>query len=301
MSNYYVIFRGEIAEGFEVDEVKENIASILEEDEEAMEDLFSGRTLVIKRDPSLTQCQKLRDVFLAIGAVCYIRDSEGQTESEIAENGNGASTGAVEEDSLSQENSAGSAQNISAKLISSKDQLKEKLESYRYKISEFWSEVSGSVKSDAEVGGVKLLAKNKYFLSTLGASILLALVLVFSLIGERKAMPISEQNFSTIIEHIEFIEKAFTIDELRSMTKDPRDFLDYLLADPIKKMGYEFDASIEDIADTFLQGDFTNGELQKVKTYLEITAHERDKLMEHGFITEGLRIKLEAVSKEMEK
>lgn len=301
MSNYYVIFRGEVAEGFEVDEVKENIAEILEEDEEAIEDFFSGRTLVIKRDPSLSQCQKLRDVFLAIGAVCYIRDSEGQTESEIAENGNVSDTEGSETDISLQSGGLNTSQKITAKLLASKVRFLEKYESYHYKVSELWSEASDSVKSDAEVGGIKLLAKNKYFLSSIAASILLILVMIFSLTSEKKAMPINEENFSTLINHIEFIEKAFTIEELRTMTNDPRDFLDYLLADPIKKMGYEFDASIADIAESFLEDDFTNGELQKVSTYLEITAHERDKLLEHGLISERIKTKLEAVAMKMGK
>ncbi len=301
MSNYYVIFRGEVAEGFEIDEVKENIASILEEDEEAMEDLFSGRTLVIKRDPSLAQCQKLRDVFLAIGAVCYIRDSEGQTESEIAENGNEDSPDNSSEDSSTAGEPLNLQEKITTNLRESKALLKEKTESYFYIVSELWTEASTSIKSDAEIGGIKLLIKNKFFLSLLATSLALIIAIALVLSSERKAMPISKENFTAIVDHIEFIEKAFTIEELRSMTQDPKEFLDYLLADPIKKMGYEFDASIEDIADRYLEDDFTNGELQKVKTYLEITAHERNKLKEHGFISENIKMKLDAVSIKMGK
>ena len=298
MSNYYVIFRGEVAEGFEVDEVKKNLASILEEDDEAIEDLFSGRTLVIKRDPSLSQCQKLRDVFLAIGAVCHIRDSEGQAEHDISDD-HPQDSGLDEVPQPTPAETAGPG--ITEKLSTLSQQSKEKFKRYWYIISEYWKEAVESIKTDFEAGGIKNLSKNKYFISAVGIFLFLVLSLSVGLLGEKKAMPINEKNFTVIVNHIDFIEKAFTIEELRTMTEDPRDFLDYLLADPIKKMGYQFDATIENIADSFLHDEFTSGELQKVKTYLEITAHERAKLLEHGFISERLKMKLEAVSKKMGK
>jgi hypothetical protein len=114
-------------------------------------------------------------------------------------------------------------------------------------------------------------------------------------------MPATEANFDNILSHIEFIESAFTNEELESMTKNRSDFLDYVLVDPIRKMGYEFEPSIEKICNDFLDGDFSAREQEKVKIYLKITSHERAELQKHGIISDSMKDKLDEVASVLRK
>lgn len=300
--NYYVIFRGEIAEGYDANAVRQSVGDLMDEDDDTIEDLFSGRTHILKRDPDLSQCETLAEIFFSMGAVCHIRDSQGkdvQGASDHREDIPNTSE-KVEEateleviDPVIQEKlNERLAKKISFVLANSRQGLA----GSRERISSALGEVSESIKSDMEIGGMGMLMRNRFFLVLCGTALIVMLILIGLTKFDKKAMPLTEENFTIIVDHIDFIERAFTIEELEAMTKNPGDFLDYLLVDPIKKMGYEFDASIEEMADVFIASRLSPDHLQKLKNYLEITAHERNKLHELGFISETSREKLNQVA-----
>lgn len=112
-------------------------------------------------------------------------------------------------------------------------------------------------------------------------------------------MPVTEKNFTLLLNHVEFIKKAFTPEELERMRNNPDDFFDYMLVDPIEKMGYQFGASIDEIATLFLSNKFASEKLTLASSYLEILARDRNSLYTSGFISEGLKDKLEMVSNKM--
>lgn len=78
MSNtkYRVIFKGDIAKGRNLDDVKKDLASILNADTTKIEKLFSGKHIVIKRDADREICERLKNAFKRSGAICYIQKQE---------------------------------------------------------------------------------------------------------------------------------------------------------------------------------------------------------------------------------
>lgn len=71
---YRVIFKGEAAPGEDVNEVKTKVASIFKADQEKIERLFSGATIVIKKDADLETCEKVSNAIKKAGAVSYIEE-----------------------------------------------------------------------------------------------------------------------------------------------------------------------------------------------------------------------------------
>ena len=71
---YRVIFRGEIVEGKLIEDVKKQLALMLKKDAEAIEQLFSGHKLSIKKNASLKQCKNIQTVFNRAGAICIIEE-----------------------------------------------------------------------------------------------------------------------------------------------------------------------------------------------------------------------------------
>lgn len=308
MSNFYhIIFSGEVAEGFEISEVKEKLTVMLKEDSETIEKLFSGKRHIIKKDADQQKCKKIQDVLLKVGAVCYIEETEDASNQEITN-----PTEATEQTPAQSEMSdttplPGSEtkkfdtikEAIKTKLSQLLASTRSSLNIVQKKSAVLWAEGSESIKSDIEVGGIKSLVKNRYFLSSLGISCALLILLIGAFSYQRDTMPLTEKNFNQVLAHVEFIKKAFTPDELDKMRENPDDFLDYLFVDPIKKMGYQFEASIDEITTSFLSNNLPSKKMALAGSYLEVLARDRDLLFKSGYISEGVKDKLEMVSNKM--
>ena len=76
---YRVIFRGELAEGAQIDAVKEKLAAAFKKDPDSIEQLFSGEEKLIKKNAPLDACMKIRSAFQKAGAHCVI-EPEGSRE-----------------------------------------------------------------------------------------------------------------------------------------------------------------------------------------------------------------------------
>ena len=78
MSNtkYRVIFKGDIADGKTIDDVKKRLASILKAETTTIEKLFSGKYIVIKKDADRETCERLKNAFKKAGAICYLQKQE---------------------------------------------------------------------------------------------------------------------------------------------------------------------------------------------------------------------------------
>ncbi len=305
MSNRYsVLFCGDIIDGGDVTEVKEKLALLLKQDVQKIEHLFSGKTFVIKKNIDLTTSEKIQRSFNSTGALCHIKYPESATANNDQQESKETlqvveeycqNTGSSPEELKSREKFKDAFLRISA--LSGKFKLV--LNGAQKSISKLWADASESIHSDLEVDGMKMLIKNRYFLTSLAAAITISSLLIFVVSYERKSMPLSAENIDKLLNHIEFIEKAFTIEELQNMTKNRNDFLDYVLVHPIKKMGYEFEASINEIADAYLKDNFNVNQLKKVNMYLEIASHEREELFNSGIISEKTQKRLDAVSKKI--
>jgi ribosomal protein L37E len=74
MSNYQVLFSGEIAEGAQESAVRENVSRELGIDERKAGQLFSGRTVVIRSHLSQQDALEIQALFADLGALCRIKD-----------------------------------------------------------------------------------------------------------------------------------------------------------------------------------------------------------------------------------
>ncbi len=74
MANYQVLFSGDIAEDSKVDAVRMNLARELGIDERKAEQLFSGRTVVIKSQLRQEEALALQTRYAELGAVCRVKD-----------------------------------------------------------------------------------------------------------------------------------------------------------------------------------------------------------------------------------
>lgn len=300
---YSVIFSGDVVIGSAIEEVKSKLAELLKEDPHNVDKLFSGQTFVIKRNTDLPTCEKIRRAFIAAGAVCYIQEPEAQQSTDNEDDDETLEV--LDTQGKTTHADKKKAQGDWKSIVTS---LKALLDNFRHvklriltKIVNLWKDGSESIRADMEMGGVKSLIGNKFVTVPLGTFTFLFVLLTVGLTYNREVMPTTEENFDKIIKHIEFIESAFTSDELESMTKNRKDFLDYVLVNPIRKLGYEFEPSIEKICDEFLDGDFNARKQERVKIYLKITSHEREELHKHGIISDSMKKKLDEVVRALQQ
>ena len=69
---YNVEFSGQIIPGWEIDEVKANLANMLKASEEKIYTLFSGDRFVIKKNVDHQTAIKINNIFKDAGADCII-------------------------------------------------------------------------------------------------------------------------------------------------------------------------------------------------------------------------------------
>jgi ribosomal protein L32 len=76
MSQFQVLFSGQITDGASQDVVMQNLARSLRLDERKVGQLFSGRTVVVKSQLSREEAVLLQEQFSTMGAVARVKDLE---------------------------------------------------------------------------------------------------------------------------------------------------------------------------------------------------------------------------------
>jgi len=71
--NYDIVFKGKIAEGHDLSAVKQNLVKIFKSDLQKIESLFSGKTVVIKKNVELLAAQKYQVGLKKAGALVELR------------------------------------------------------------------------------------------------------------------------------------------------------------------------------------------------------------------------------------
>ncbi len=74
MSQFQVLFSGEISDGVQEEHVMKNLARSLALDERKVGQLFSGRTVVIKSQMSRNEAFALQEQFSEMGAIMRVKD-----------------------------------------------------------------------------------------------------------------------------------------------------------------------------------------------------------------------------------
>ena len=75
MEHYNIVFEGNVADGYKVDEVKENLAALYKVDVERIDRLFSKPTIVLKSKLDRDSAMKYQKAFLKAGAMCRVKPS----------------------------------------------------------------------------------------------------------------------------------------------------------------------------------------------------------------------------------
>ena len=79
-ASYNIIFRGEIAEGRDIEEVKKNLASLFKVSDEKIEQLFSKRAVNIKKNVEHATAIKYKEAIEKAGALCSVVPFSGETD-----------------------------------------------------------------------------------------------------------------------------------------------------------------------------------------------------------------------------
>ena len=70
MTNYNVVFEGAISNGYKIEDVKRNLATLFKIDETKADRLFAKQKVVLKKGLDYDSALKYRQAILKTGAVC---------------------------------------------------------------------------------------------------------------------------------------------------------------------------------------------------------------------------------------
>lgn len=74
--SYRLIFEGRIVPGREIEEVRRNLRSLFNIDDDRIERLFAGQPILIKKDVDYETALKYKDAFERAGAICRLEETE---------------------------------------------------------------------------------------------------------------------------------------------------------------------------------------------------------------------------------
>jgi len=294
-TKYNLIFSGKVKEGSQRALVQKKLALLLKKDEKTIAKLFTGTPKIIKKDADLTSCKKVQKIFSQVGVLCTIKESSGRQETEQV------NSAPPEDNQTTYENSGSNG--LDGKLTG-KDNgetgkavaVKRLLADSRRKGTERLEEARSSIQQDLETGNIAQLIKNRYFQYVIGLCVGLIVLLSTVFFYDDNSMPLNRQNLQTLSDHIVFIEQSFTIQGLAERTGSKKEYLEYLLVKPVKKTGFSFTDTLDDLVDEFLDNDLSLDEVNLGKKYLLAAASERENLLQQGYIGKTLNKKLKSVS-----
>jgi hypothetical protein len=77
-----VVFRGQTVKNFDVDQVKSNLAKLFKSSPEAIERLFSGTEVVIRKDLDYSAAMKYQSALKSSGALALIKEVESASNEQ---------------------------------------------------------------------------------------------------------------------------------------------------------------------------------------------------------------------------
>ena len=83
-ATYSILFDGTLVEGANQSAVAARLAALFKQPSAKMAYLFSGRTIVIKRDITREVAERYRRAFLKAGAVCRVQDAGKKRSAPVA-------------------------------------------------------------------------------------------------------------------------------------------------------------------------------------------------------------------------
>jgi hypothetical protein len=85
---YHVVFEGEVVSGKHVEAVKKELMRMLKVDEQGVDRLFAGRSVIVRKNVDAGTAEKYQDAFYAAGAICKLQAADGEgSESDGGQQG----------------------------------------------------------------------------------------------------------------------------------------------------------------------------------------------------------------------
>lgn len=83
---YRIVFKGELAYGFELDETRTNLKQLCKYDDATLDKLFSGKTVILKKNLSAAVARQYKNALDTTGACCYVEEiPDSNAKIEVAD------------------------------------------------------------------------------------------------------------------------------------------------------------------------------------------------------------------------
>jgi hypothetical protein len=288
---YCVVFRGEIVDGENIDTVKKKLASMFKTDIQKIEKYFSGKNHTVKKDVNLETGEKIKAAFSKAGALCHLRKNEPQanaleSEPKLELENKNVDVGVLKD-------------KFSKKVSEVSAQMKPGINEVKEQASKTFSAASKSIKSDMEAGGLQALVKNKYFIVSTAACLILLVMVLGLFSGGGKPMPLTMENLYQLGDIWEARPYQISENQVEHFKSNKKAGLEFLIVEPIEEMGYDFEATIVDISDKYLSGNLSMELSMQAMVVLMVPAQMRDEAYQHGVISKDLKNRLDRVAEKM--
>jgi len=84
VTQFELIFKGELVKGFSLEQVQQNVGKLFKASPAQVEQMFSGRAIVLRNKLDQATGQKYRSILQKSGAVCELREMKTATATESA-------------------------------------------------------------------------------------------------------------------------------------------------------------------------------------------------------------------------
>ncbi len=263
---YQVVFRGQIVPDHNRDAVKANLAKLFKTDAARIERLFTGQAVVLKKGLGREEGERYCALLQKAGALCELVATsatpppppvahQSRQHADIApqRDAGDSAAPAVKNPAVSAEapsgNQRGAATEDKAKRVQTGD-LQQTLGTLKKKVRDIDSEEAGrkmaslvegaaaSIQSERVKTGVAAIKQNKIAWAAAGMAIIVLTVLVLTLGGSSKPMPIEADVFTPFMQQYNREIRNADLGSAGTMS------LIALARDVVEDMGYDFDRTL---------------------------------------------------------
>jgi Fe2+ transport system protein B len=286
---YCVVFKGEIVDGESIDNVKKKLASMFKTDVSSIEKFFTGKAHTVKKDVNLETGEKIKAAFSKAGALCHLKKTEAQKpapEPKLESKRKAIDVNALKE-------------NIAKRVSEASIQMKPGIDEAREKASKTFAKASQSIKADMETGGMQALTKNKYFVGSIAACFVLLIMFFGIFSGGGNPMPLTMENIDRLSDSYDSLMYQMSANQVAKFKNDKKAALEFSVIKPIEDMGYDFEAIILEISDSYLSGDLPMEMSMAAMAVLMVPTQARDLLYDNDVISKSVKKRLDKVAEEM--
>jgi hypothetical protein len=207
-----------LTEGQKIDAVKDKLIKIFKIDESKVEDFFSGKPQVLRKNSDLESCKKIIKSFKTIGAICVIEPEDEQSDISGIENEY------PNKNIQSENNKAKVLNSAKEKLKNITSGAKEKYSVIKDEAKEKYTEISDEAKEKLkDIDTSELKDKSlKFFTTKIGiiTGAIILIIVVWSLMPTTKTVSVTDTKDATSILKSEEEIKSEQLSALPEITDD---------------------------------------------------------------------------------